>query len=137
MRNIVAVSAFFCLSACATPQYASYVGPLDPHLAPQVAGDMAAFVRARIKPTDGAIQIERPDGDLAIGPALAADLQADGFDITQGRATHRVRYAASMLSGDVMVRVSVDRSDAARLYRDKPGSGLRPLGPFSVTEIAR
>ena len=42
MRTMAVVSALLCLSACAEPQYESYVGPLDPRLAPQVAASTAA-----------------------------------------------------------------------------------------------
>ncbi len=136
MRGLILASAL-CLGACATGHYASHVGPIDPQLAPQVANDMAVFVRGRIKPADGPVQIDQPTGDQSVGPLLVASLRESGFTITAGRAKHRVRYAAANLGDDVMLRVSVDAADGARLYHDKPGSGLLPLGPFSVTEVAQ
>jgi hypothetical protein len=137
MRNIAVFSALICLSACEIGSYPSYVGPLDPQLAPQVAADMAAFVTTRIKPADGSIQIEQPSADQSVGPILTDDLRASGFTVVPAGGKHRIRYAASAFNGDIMTRISIDHADAARLYGNKPGAGLAPLGPFSVTELAQ
>ncbi len=134
MRGFI-IASVLCVSAC-TSGYSSYVGPIDPIIAPQVAAGMAAFIQARIKPTDGAIHIDQPAGDQSVGPALASDLQDNGFVISNGNAKHRIRYEAAKLGDDVMVRVSVDGADAARLYHNRP-TGLVALGPFSVTEVGQ
>src|SRR3978361_1176334 len=102
MRNITVFSALLLLCACETGSYASYVGPLDPKLAPQVAADMAAFVTTRIKPTDGPIQLEQPSADQSVGPILSDDLRASGFIVVQTAGKHRIRYAASTFRGDIM-----------------------------------
>jgi hypothetical protein len=135
MRPFILASVLL-ISACAAESYPSYVGPIDPIFAPQVADDMAGFVRTQIKAKDGSVQIEQPAGDLIVGPLLSADLKESGYTIVTNGGKHRIRYAAATLdSTDVMARVSVDRADAARLYRDRPVVGLSPLGPFTLTEI--
>ena len=120
------------LTACSDGQFQGYVGPLDPDLGPQVASDMTRFVSGRIKPSDGPIQIEQPDGDQSVGPNLVEDLQSSGFTIVKTGGKHRVRYAANALGADVVARISVDGAEGARMYRDQPAAGLTPLGPFSV-----
>ncbi len=134
MRSLIIASAL-CVSACAS-SFSSYVGPIDPLIAPQVAAGMAAFVQARIKPADGTVRIDQPDDDQTVGPALASDLRDSGFVIANGSTKHCIRYEAAKLGDDVMVRVSVDGVDAARLYHTRP-TGLVALGPFSVTEIGQ
>jgi hypothetical protein len=129
--------AVLSATACTAAPYQSYVGGIEPSAVPRVAADMAALVRARIKPGDGAIQLEQPANDQTIGPVLLADLRDSGFTVVKSGGRHRVRYVASLLGSDIMTRISVDRADAARLYRDKIGVGLSPLGPFAVTEIQR
>ena len=133
MRPVLLASVL-CLAAC-SGTYPSYVGPIDPAVAPQIAADMATFVSMRIKPAGGPIEIEQPSGDQSIGPLLATDLRDEGFQIVNLGAKHRVRYAANAVGANVMARISVDRADGARLYEDKPAFGLSALGPFSVTEI--
>ena len=133
MRLVFLVSAL-CVTAC-TGTYTSYVGPIDPAVAPQIASDMATFVSMRVKPSAGPIEIEHPAGDQSIEPLLATDLQNEGFHVVSLGGKHRVRYAANAVGANVMARISVDRADGARLYQDKPGIGLSALGPFSVTEI--
>jgi hypothetical protein len=105
---------------------------MNADLGPQVAADMAQFISGRIKPGDGPVQVEQPDGDEAVGPNLLADLQSEGFTIVRFGGKHRIRYAAKALAGDVIARVSVDGADGARMYRNKPMIGLTPLGPFTV-----
>ena len=133
MRPVLLASVL-CVAAC-SDTYPSYVGPIDPTVAPRIASDMAAFVSMRIKPAGGPIEIEQPSGDQSIGPLLASDLRDEGFRVVNIGGSHRVRYAANAVGGNVMARISVDRADGARLYDDKPVIGLSPLGPFSVTEI--
>lgn len=135
MRKILFASALCIFAGGCTQQFDSYVGPMDATLGPQVAADMAQFVSGRIKPIDGPIQVEQPDGDEAVGPNLLINLQSYGFTIVKtGAAKHKIRYAANTLGADVIVRVSVDSADGARMYRDKPLVGLTPLGPFTVVK---
>jgi hypothetical protein len=130
MRAVLLASVS-CVAACSA-QFESYVGPMNAELGPQVAADMAQFISGRIKPGDGPVQVEQPDGDEAVGPSLLADLQSTGFTVIKSGGKHRIRYAANTLGGDVIARVSVDSADGARMYRDKPVVGLTPLGPFTV-----
>jgi hypothetical protein len=132
MRPLLLLSVL-CLPAC-TPSYTSYVGPIDARFAPKIADEMAAFVGQRVRPDGGSLCIDGPANDTTVAPFLAPALQDLGFRIVASACRHRVRYAASTLGGDVMIRVSVDNADGARLYRDKVQTGLAPLGPFSVTE---
>lgn len=131
MRRILLLSGLV-LYGCTEPQFQTYVGPIDPSLGPQVAFDMTRFVSGRIKPGDGPIQLEKPDGDQAVGPNLAEDLQSAGFKIVSTGGKHHVRYAANVLGDDVVARISVDGADGARMYSNQPSAGLTPMGPFSV-----
>lgn len=133
MRKAIILSALGFLSAC-SQQFPSYVGPMDPFFGPQVASDMAQFISARIKPTDGPVQVEQPSGDETVGPSLLTELQSHGFTVVAVGGKHKIRYAANTLGTDVIARVSVDSADGARMYRDKPLSGLTPLGPFTVVK---
>lgn len=135
MRNVFFASVMCIFAAGCTQQFDSYVGPMNPTLGPQVASDMAQFVNGRIKPIDGPIQIEQPDGDQSIGPILVENLQSFGFTVVKtGAAKHKIRYAANTLGGDVIARVSIDGVDGARMYRENPPAGLMPLGPFTVVK---
>jgi len=134
MRNALLASILF-LSACSNGQYTSYVVPLSPEQAPQIAADLAGFVNARIRPGDGSIQIEQAAGDQAVGPDLVSDLKGDGFNVVSSGGKHRIRFAAGPFGDEIMARISVDRADGARLYGHMPNIGLSPRGPFSVTEI--
>jgi hypothetical protein len=123
------------LAACTPPQYAASVStPIDPALGQQIAFDMARFVGARIRPGQGPIDIEPVVGDEAVGPNLADSLKAAGFRIVDRGGKHHIRYAASMIDGDVITRISVDTSDGARMYTNRPKAGLTPEGPFTVVE---
>jgi hypothetical protein len=121
------------LAACTPPQYvASVSSPIDPALGQQIAFDMTRFVSARIKPAQGPIDIEPVVGDEAVGPNLTDSLKAAGFKVIDRGGKHHIRYAASMIDGNVITRITVDNADGARMYTNRPNAGLTPEGPFTV-----
>jgi hypothetical protein len=130
MRSF-AIAGMLALAACTSHPLRGYVTPMSDPSGWTAALDIAGFVRDRLNPSDGAIEVRQPDGDALVGPLVVSDLQADGFTVSP-RGRHVVRYAISDLDGLKVLQLSIDDTiSAARLYDVKAGR-IEPAGPFTV-----
>jgi hypothetical protein len=134
-KSFLLLSGIFFLGGCAQG-FSSYVSSIQPDQAPIIAKDVTEFIRTRVNPYSGPLQIEGPGNDGLIAPALRKSLVSAGYKISNESPKHQLAYQIAPLDRGVIVRLYLDGSDAARYYRDNLGS-LSPSGPFSFREAAQ
>ena len=136
---LVAISVTV-LGGCAAGPDSSYVGPIDtPADARVLASGLAEFLAAWL-PAAAMLALDpTPSGQdgNALTPALIATLRARGFAIADDRkadkpGTHRVRYWVTPLDNGDLVRLTVDGTEASRLFARNSDGTLQPAGPYTV-----
>ncbi len=131
MRWLALIAACAVLSACA-PQLSGQVAPMSAEDASEAAGDIAAFVRQRARPSDGPIAVTHALSDTVLWPVLADDLRAAGYTVANGGGAHQLRYAVASLPAGMVLRAALDKASAARLYQPAVDGPMTPSGPMSV-----
>lgn len=135
----VTLGLFCCgLSACATSGgFQSYVVPmLSPEAASQAAYDITAFVGQQITPAAGPIAVLQAPGDTALWPKLTDDLRAAGYTVADDHGRHHLRFAVAKLPDGTFLRVTLDQTSMAQLYRSDPAGGIEPSGPATILTAA-
>src|SRR5689334_15104117 len=128
MRALVLASAM-AVAAC-SQQMPGYVEPVSSETAARMSYDIADLIKSNTKPASGAIAIDKPAGDVMIAPALATDLEADGFQVSD-HGRHHLSYVVTTIPDGVVLRLFFDHWSAARLYQSS-GAMSAPAGPFSI-----
>jgi hypothetical protein len=133
------LAAALALSGCAAGQTTAS-GPVVSRVEGVDAADLDTLadaavdlVRGQASATDGTIGLQSA-GDDRFTPRLVDKLNEAGYGVVNG---DRLRYQVGPLGDALMLRVSIDGRDAARLYaRDKDGR-LGPAGPLSVWSVGK
>jgi hypothetical protein len=133
------LAAALALSGCATGQtiasgpVVSRVEGVDAADLDTLADAAVDLVRRQASATDGTIGLQSA-GDDPFTPRLVDKLNEAGYSVVNG---DRLRYQVGPLGDALMLRVSIDGRDSARLYaRDKDGR-LSPAGPLSVWSVEK
>jgi hypothetical protein len=133
------LAAALALSGCAAGQTTAS-GPVVSRVEGVDAADLdiladaaVDLVRRQASAANPIIGLE-PAGDDRFARHLADKLNGAGYSVTTGG---RLRYQVGPLGDALMLRVSIDGRDAARLYaRDKDGR-RGPAGPLSVWSVGK
>lgn len=86
------------------------------------------LVRRQASAANPIIGLE-PAGDDRFARHLADKLNGAGYSVTTG---DRLRYQVGPVGDAVMLRISIDGRDCARLYARGADGRLGPAGPLSV-----
>lgn len=129
MKHLSCVLLAGLLSACEGGMTSS-VGTISDQDARTLGPAVAEFVRLRLQPSSGAIQLDAPPGDVTLGPSVQRALQVAGYTVAPG-SPHRLQYQAGALDDGVLLRLSLDGGDGARFFL-RATDGLVASGPFSV-----
>ena len=96
-----------------------------------LAGAAVEMVRKHAKAKSGTIGLQSA-GDDVFTPRLVDGLSKAGYSVVDG---DRLRYQVGPFGEHLMLRVSIDGTDASQIYgRDKKGK-LAPIGPLSVWSV--
>jgi len=130
MKRMACILLAGLVGACADGM-ASSVGTISDRDAHTLGPAVADFVALGLQPAAGPIQVDWPQGDVTLAPAVQKALQDRGYTVAAG-APHRLQYQAGTLDDGVLLRLSLDGGDAARFYRRSPMDGLQASGPLSI-----
>ena len=89
------------------------------------------LVRRQANATDAVIGLQSA-GDDPFTSRLVDKLNGAGYSVTTG---NRLRYQVGPVGDAVMLRVSIDGRDCARLYARGADGRLGPAGPLSIRSV--
>ena len=110
------------------PPTSSHAEGIDAADLDTLADAAVDLVRRQANATDAVIGLE-PAGDDRFARHLTDKLNGAGYSVTTG---DRLRYQVGPVGDAVMLRVSIDGRDCARLYARGADGRLGPAGPLSV-----
>jgi hypothetical protein len=131
-----ALFAALMLSACAGTMHSGSSGANDGSMVEgvepgdrKVLADAAVdLVRRNADSANGSIGVQQAP-DMEFTPILLDGLRRAGFGVERG---DRLIYQIGPIAEGMMLRVSIDGKDAARLYTRNKDGALEPKGPVTV-----
>lgn len=134
MRN--AILACLLIAGCASTSgglgHSEYY-PTDPKDAPVLAQGITEFVAQKQSPGDGAIVFQPVDESDPVATDLRKNLMARGYQVNVGAGPiNRVlKYEIGPFQHSILVRVSLNGGDAAKLYTRTTDGTLAAASPFT------
>ncbi len=132
IKTAPALLAAVLLSACATMNSPATDGSMVEGVQPpdqkMLVDATVDLVRRNADAANGNIGVmESPDAEFT--PVLLDGLRSAGFGVETG---DRLVYQIGPITEGMMLRVSIDGKDAARLYARNKDGKLEPKGPVTV-----
>jgi hypothetical protein len=135
------------LTGCATLEAGaggSWVEPLAVKDAPRLVAAIGDLVQQRLPPARATLVIEPPQSgqtDNPIAAQLAAALRHKGYALVEtaqaGADAHHLRYLITRRGDGVLLRVALDKIEAARLLARGKSGELEASAPFAIREASR